>query len=303
MKNKLTQSLVTVIVCFLCQPCWAIPLSSLVISDGIEHYTNVWTSSTQRGIISYYDLTKFKNVKIDKKTAIFQKFKIKKMGSADLPDKYSYTDQISIKFENIDGTKTTYRYGLDRKYVKGIVKYFRNSHAYVSGNPSNSFFQDDVEITESEFYKENTLMITMAGNQNTYVFEVFLNSQKVDSRIFSNVKWIYEVQVYDSNIWFDLVDMADKSSTSVVTSQLLYGECDGDCDLEKKYTNSLKSLYGGSNSYSIGSTTINSDLSFCLPNANYYNLFGDGMNLEMNFIFFGEQNKKLLWELDSFKVK
>ena len=50
------------------------------------------------------------------------------------------------------------------------------------------------------------------------------------------------------------------------------------------------------------SITIASDLSFSIPNAIYQSLTGD-INLETNFKYFGEQNGKLLWELDSYTVK
>ena len=44
------------------------------------------------------------------------------------------------------------------------------------------------------------------------------------------------------------------------------------------------------------------DLSFSIPNAIYQSLTGD-INLETNFIFFGDQSGKLLWELDSYTIK
>jgi hypothetical protein len=49
--------------------------------------------------------------------------------------------------------------------------------------------------------------------------------------------------------------------------------------------------------------TINPDLSFTIQNAEYTPLFGGTMNLEMHFIFFGDQSGKLLWELDSYTIK
>ncbi len=54
---------------------------------------------------------------------------------------------------------------------------------------------------------------------------------------------------------------------------------------------------------STGSTTINADLSFSLPNATYRNPFGGVMEMRLNFKYFGEQHSKLLWELDDVEVR
>ena len=51
-----------------------------------------------------------------------------------------------------------------------------------------------------------------------------------------------------------------------------------------------------------GTTIINNDLSFSIQNAVYQSPFGN-MNLEAKFKVFGEQNGKLLWELESYKAK
>ena len=49
--------------------------------------------------------------------------------------------------------------------------------------------------------------------------------------------------------------------------------------------------------------TINPDLSFTVPNAEYTPLIGGTMNLEMNFKFFSDQSGKLLWELENYTIK
>jgi hypothetical protein len=50
------------------------------------------------------------------------------------------------------------------------------------------------------------------------------------------------------------------------------------------------------------SIILNSDLSFSFD-ATYSPLFGEDMDLTVNFKYFGEQNDKLLWELDSYTVE
>jgi len=47
---------------------------------------------------------------------------------------------------------------------------------------------------------------------------------------------------------------------------------------------------------------ISPDLSFSIPDAKYQSLLGE-VDLKTNFIFFGEQSGKLLWELENFNVK
>ena len=49
--------------------------------------------------------------------------------------------------------------------------------------------------------------------------------------------------------------------------------------------------------------TINPDLSFTIPNAEYTPIIGAPMNLEMDFKFFVDQSGKLLWELENYFVK
>ena len=49
--------------------------------------------------------------------------------------------------------------------------------------------------------------------------------------------------------------------------------------------------------------TINPDLSFTIPNAEYTPIIGAPMNLEMDFKFFVDQSGKLLWELENYFIK
>ena len=51
-----------------------------------------------------------------------------------------------------------------------------------------------------------------------------------------------------------------------------------------------------------GSTILNNDLSFSIPSAVYQSP-SINMELEIDFKFFGEQSGKLLWELESYKIK
>jgi hypothetical protein len=90
---------------------------------------------------------------------------------------------------------------------------------------------------------------------------------------------IYQSLTGDVNIWTDFIFFGDQGG------KLLWELQD----------------YGTAISAG-NSITIASDLSFTVPNAIYKSITGD-INLETNFKYFGEQNGKLLWELDSYTVK
>lgn len=79
------------------------------------------------------------------------------------------------------------------------------------------------------------------------------------------------------------------------------------CDIPLRWQSSVSNptWYQNSNGTTgtLDSVILNPDLSFQVQDMKYSPLFGSDFNLEANFKFFGDQNGKMLWELDSYTVK
>lgn len=132
----------------------------------------------------------------------------------------------------------------------------------------------------------------------------------INSRSFTfldddNDRWIYELDGKSA-----VNSITIKSDLSFKLPDAIYTSQSGDVNLWAEFI--FFGDQGGKLLWEledVGTTTsagnpinIASDLSFTIPDATYQSITSD-INLKVDFKFFGDQNGKLLWELDSYTLK
>jgi hypothetical protein len=171
-----------------------------------------------------------------------------------------------------------------KTYINGV----EINQSLVEGSTSyDSYYLDDLLVGSA---------FAIGAREQTSVVGYF-NGIIDDIRIYNRAISATEIQrLY----WGGGNTTSGSTACPPTTTGCSQSDLDTQYQAGKDYCKSNPSACGITSTGSNNSITINSDLSFIIPNATYNPAIGNPMDLELNFKYKGSE---LLWELDSYSVK